>query len=97
LSGKIYEDDWGVVIKVTVGTDLTLASSYSYYVIKPNGIIASWNCSVQSPATDGILTYTTQSNDLNVPGTYKLQSVVVFPTGSFTGELTTFRVYKKGE
>jgi len=97
LAGKIYEDDWGVVVKINVGIDLTLASAYSCYVVKPNGLIASWSPTIQLPATDGILIYTTQSNDFNVPGNYRLQAIIVFPSGSFTGELATFRVYKKGE
>lgn len=96
-TGKIYVSDWGVVFSVLTGIDLTLATAYKLKIIKPDGRNVVWNCTVSSPATAGYLTYTSISGDLDVAGSYKLNSYVTFPSGVFTGETAVFRVYKIGE
>jgi hypothetical protein len=95
--GKIYVSDWGVIIRAYTGINLTGATSLKYKVIKPDGRLVEWTPTVESPATDGYLTYTTVSGDLDSGGLYKLNAYVVFASGVFTGETCTFRVYKRGE
>jgi hypothetical protein len=96
-TGKIYQNDWGVVFSVLVSIDLTLATAYKLKIIKPDGRNVEWIPTVVSPATSGYLTYTSVSGDLDVVGNYKLNAYVTFTTGVFTGETAVFRVYKVGE
>lgn len=95
MAGKIYKDDVGVIIRVETELDLTSAATYTLEVWKPNGVKVSWAPTVVSPATAGILTYTTGSTDLNQEGTYKLQAKVTFtsPSKLYRGETATFKVY----
>ena len=97
MAGKIYKGDYGVVVRVDTKIDLTSSTGHTLKVRKPNGIEASWACAVESPATGGILTYTTVSDDLNVAGIYKLYAEVLFTGGKFLGEVATFRVYDPWE
>lgn len=96
-TGKIYQNDWGVVFSVSVGIDLTLASTYKLKINKPDGRNVEWIPTVATPATTGYLTYRSVSGDLDVVGNYKLNAYVTFSTGVFTGETAVFRVYKVGE
>ena len=96
-TGKIYQNDWGVIVKVYVGVDLTLATAQKYKVIKPDGRNVEWSCTKETPITAGYLTYTTISGDLDVSGNYKLNAYLTFASGVFTGETAVFRVYKIGE
>ena len=94
MAGKIYKGDYGVVIRVDTKIDLTSSTGHTLKVYKPDGREVSWACTIESPATGGILTYTTASGDLDVSGTYKLYAeVLYFPSGKFIGEVATFRVY----
>ena len=43
--------------------------------------------------TDGILTYTTQSGDLNICGKWRIQWYVTFSVGSWKTDIKTFKVY----
>ena len=97
MAGKIYKGDYGVVVRVDTKIDLTSATGHTLKIYKPNGIEASWACTVESPDTGGILTYTTVLGDLNVAGTYKLYAEVLFASGKFLGEVATFRVYNPWE
>lgn len=98
MAGKIYKGDYGVVVRVNTEIDLTSSTGHTLKVYKPNGIKADWACAVESPATGGILTYTTVSGDLDVVGTYKLYAEVLFAGPSkFLGEVATFRVYAPWE
>jgi hypothetical protein len=96
-TGKIYQNDWGVVFSVSVGIDLTLATAYKLKIIKPDGRSVEWTPTVATPATAGYLTYTSVLGDLDATGNFKLNAYVTFPTGVFTGETGVFRVYKVGE
>jgi hypothetical protein len=97
MAGKIYKGDYGVVVRVDTKINLTSSTSYTLKVKKPDGREVDWACTIEVPATGGILTYTTVSGNLDVAGTYKLYALVGFASGNFIGEVATFRVYNLWE
>jgi len=95
MAGKIFVGDYGVVVRVSTGVDLTSATSLKIKVIKPNGHETTWTASAVLPITSGDITYTSILSDFNVVGTYKVQAEVTFASSKFLGETTSFRVYTK--
>jgi hypothetical protein len=93
MAGRIYVGDWGVTIRVSTGIDVTSSTSRKLKVSKPNGVQATWNATIETPGTAGIIYYTTVDGDLNVVGDYKVQAEVVFATGDLLGETAIFTVY----
>lgn len=91
--GKVYKGDYGVPIEVSVGIDLTNVIVKKLKVLKPNGIKAEWTATVKSPATDGVLTYTTVDGDFDPSGVYKLHAYVTFTGKIYTGQVASFRIY----
>ncbi len=97
MSGKIYLGDYGVIVEVSTGIDLTLATSYELSITKANGRKVSWSPTPVVPLTGGLISYTTISGDLDVAGDYKLQAKVRFVSGYFIGETAVFHVYNLWE
>ncbi len=97
MAGRIYKGDYGVIVRVDTKINLTGSTGRAFKILKPDGREVSWSCTVESPATGGILTYTTVLGDLDVSGTYKLYAEVTFASSKFLGETATFRVYNPWE
>jgi hypothetical protein len=99
--GKVYKSDYGVQVKVKTGIDLTGTLTCKLKISKPDGRTALWpqtgNANIQTPATDGILIYTTVQGDLDVAGSYKLQALVTFSGSSLLGETAVFKIYEEGQ
>ncbi len=91
--GKVYKNDYGVLVKVKTGTDLTDVVTKQLKVTKPDGREMNWAATVQSPATEGILYYTTVSGDFDQAGLYKLQAYVTFAGSRFRGETAVFQIF----
>jgi len=94
---KVYKGSQKVRITVQTGIDLTLATSYVLLVLKPDGRNVEWIPTIDTPATAGNLGYTTDSagKDLDVSGTYYIQSKVGF-AGSvlYYGETGMFKIWE---
>jgi hypothetical protein len=90
--GKVYKNSVGVDIIVSTGIDLTNATSTVFRVRKPSETEVTWNATVVD-ATNGILRYTTTTNDLNEAGVYYLQPLVTFTNRILYGKTATFEVY----
>ena len=95
--GKVYKGEHGVQIKVKTGIDLTGVTAYKLHVIKPDGRHLEWHATIQTPATDGILVYTTCHGDLDVAGLYKLHASVTFSDARLKGETALFKVFAEGQ
>jgi len=93
MAGRVFVGDYGVIIRVSTGIDLTSSTVHKFKIYKPNGIKIDWIATIELPAIAGVLTYTTIANDLDVKGEYKLQAEVTFPTGNFLGEVAVFKVF----
>ena len=87
---KSYIDDIGTVITVDVGVDITDATSVKLLVKKPDGTEVEWTGTVYSTQ---YIRYTVVEDDFDQAGTYKVQSYVVTPDGTWKGETDSFKVY----
>jgi hypothetical protein len=98
-AGEIHKDDIGVVFEFTVKdqdgvvVDVSGASTKTFIFDKPDGTNVNKTASFGTDGTDGILTYTTVSGDLDQIGIWHHQAHVVIPSGDFHSDITEFRVY----
>ena len=71
----IFKGDIGTKIILNTNTDLATGSVFKIYYRKPDGTTGSWTAQKESDNTS--ISYTTLSaNDLDVVGTWQLQSYV---------------------
>lgn len=88
---KPYVGDTGTIIQLDTGASLTGATSLSIEAKRPDGTVVSW----AATAVDGTkVQFVTLANSLNMAGDWKLQARVTLPTGTWTGEVATLRVYR---
>jgi hypothetical protein len=92
---KIYVNDIGRTISVSVGEDLTGATVTLIKVLKPNGEQPDWVGTIQSPPSNGILTYTTVDGDLDCHGAWFVQGYMEKGSRKVRGETATFTVYRR--
>lgn len=93
----VRQDDIGTVFKVTfyeggAVVDLSSASAKTIHFEKPDGTTSSKTASFLTDGTDGILSYTTASGDLNQVGTWKIAGEVTLSGGTWSTETGKFRV-----
>jgi hypothetical protein len=84
-----FVGDIGTVITVDTGNDLTAATTTDLKVRKPSGATTTWTGAV---VNDNYISYTTVEDDFDEAGTYRLQSYVVSPSGTWFGDTATFTV-----
>jgi hypothetical protein len=96
----IHTGDIGTQFRVTVqdcnstAIDLSTASSKSIIFKKPNGTSLTKSASFLTDGSDGIITYTSESDDLDTVGSWKIQAHVVFPSGEWRSEFKSFKVHR---
>jgi len=97
-ANEIHQNNVGTEFRVTVlesGTAVNVSSATNYIRFsKPDNTVVSKNASFYTDGTDGIITYTSASGDLDVVGTWKIQAFVDFGVNEFYSDISTFRVYK---
>jgi len=86
---KIYEGARNIELIVDTESDLSSASVLEIHVLKPDGKEVIWPAAKHSD--DGCISYLIQSDDLLIPGIYKIQA---FVNGNL-GETDCFQVYEK--
>lgn len=97
---EIHVGDIGTQILVAVvnqdggEADLSLAVSTIYSIEKPNGVILEVEADLYTDGQDGMLTYSSVDGDFDVAGIYKIQPRITFASGSYSGSIQSFRVYK---
>jgi hypothetical protein len=88
-------NDKGLQIDVKIGISLSGIDSAVLNVLKPNDVVV-WPALLVTPLADGILRYTTQANDLDVAGNYKIQAQVTFASGAVLfGDTATLRIVER--
>ena len=91
--GKIYTFDIGTRLRTTLNVDLVGYSTVEYQIKKPNGIILTKTCAIEDQA-NGIIYYDTILNDLDLSGSYSIQTQIVFGSGNQNeSETQHFLVY----
>jgi hypothetical protein len=91
---KIYVDDTGVEINLNCIIDVSVASTVSYKVQKPDGTEVEWSATKRL-GYHTYLTYTTSAGDLDQVGIYHIQPYVEFggPTSAHRGDTYDLKVY----
>ena len=92
---KIYTGSVGVQFVLDTGQDLTGATVMKIYAKKPDGTTVTWDAS-QYGTTQSI-TYTTDSDDLNLAGYWILQSYVEWGTTKIYGESVKVGIFSPYE
>jgi len=102
--GKTYIGDIGTVLRTTLlsvtgsAVDLSTATDAIYYVIKPDLTVTEWACTIDTPSTAGVISYTTIEDDWDQVGFYKYQPKITFEDADvFHGNTQYVKVYNLGE
>jgi hypothetical protein len=72
-----------IEIRLDTEINLTAATAPKILYTKPNGVTGQWTAAKQGTE----LVYTTNSSDLDIPGTWKLQTLVTKNGGSEFGAI----------
>ena len=90
-SSKFYVGDVGTELLVDVCVDISDASAVRICIMKPGATTeVTWNAAVYQSR---YLRHVCQAGDLSVAGAYLVQAWVQTPSGSWRGDVGTFRVY----
>lgn len=99
MSCPLQLNNIGVLFKVTIkecgetsGKDISTATTKQLIFKKPSGEILTKTASFFTDGTDGIITYTSVSGDLNEIGTWEFQGFVIMGTSQFYSTTDTFKV-----
>ena len=95
---EIHLNDIGTVFRLTIydGSSILDVSSASVKEIifqKPDGTSVTKTAAFYTDGTDGIIQYTTITNDLDATGTWKIQAKVTLPGGTWSSCTQKFKVY----
>jgi hypothetical protein len=100
---EVHYNDIGTAFIVTIkdcvsGTatvmDISTASTAELIFKSPSGVTKTKTASFVTDGTDGKIQYGTIDGDLNEIGTWRLQSKIVLPGGTWRTDVGTFRVYE---
>lgn len=98
MSAEIHVGDVGTVFVFTVtnendvAVDLSGATTKSIIFSKPDGSTVTKSASFYTSGTDGILTYTTTTGDLDQPGNWRSQAYVILASGKWYSSFGEFAV-----
>lgn len=92
---EIYKGDAGTVIEVSVGEDVSLATTLELRIRKPDGTVENWTAT-KDPLIDTQINHTVSAGDLDQVGEYRLNSYIVLPTWTGHGETARFDVGSPG-
>ena len=98
MASEIHEGDIGTKLLITVTddgvvVDLSSATSLSIFIKKPDGTILTRVGVLETDGTDGKMYYITLTGELDAAGGYKIQGLVVIPSGSYYTSTSTFKVH----
>ena len=88
---KTYIGDTGTVIVLDTGQSLSGASSVSIAALKPNGATTVTWAGVVVETTK--VSFTAPAGTFDQAGDWRLQAVVVLPSGAWRGETARLTVY----
>lgn len=97
MANPMHVNDYGAIINITVKdqsnnpVDLSSVTSHNIYFRKPDKTVVTTS-GVVSDATNGIITYTVPSGQLDLVGIFSIQARVITPSGQFSSNISEFRV-----
>lgn len=98
-AGEIRISDIGTVFSGTIKdnnnaiVDISGATTKQIILLKPNGTVIQEAASFVTDGTDGKLSYTIQSGDLNICGIWQIQWKIVLSDGTWYSDIHSFKVY----
>jgi hypothetical protein len=97
-ANEIHLEDIGTVFEVTlmdgdVIVDLTGASVQSIVFLLPDKSTLQKTSVFKTDGSDGIIQYVTIADDLSQVGKWKLQAVVQLATGTWSSDISEFKVH----
>lgn len=96
---EIHLNDIGTVFELTVYegdviVDVSSAVSLNIYFRKPDGTtVLTKSAAFTTDGTDGKIRYVTVDGDLDTTGGWKIQGRVELPTGRWSTDVQSFKVY----
>lgn len=99
---EVHLDDIGTVFIITINEctngvstvlDISAASTMELSFKKPSGVVDIHSAVFVTDGTDGQISYTIQSGDLDEVGEWKIQARLVFAGGTWRSDVGSFRVY----
>ena len=100
---EIHKGDVGTIIEITVkddsvAIDVSGVSLKQFKFQKPDGSVTTKTAAFKTDGTDGILTYTTIVDDLDIPGAWDVQAYIEWSAGwKGHSDISTFTVYDNVE
>ena len=97
-ANEIHQYDVGTIFRVTlmdgtVAADVSGATAKSIIFSKPSGTVVEKDAAFYVDGSDGIIQYTTVTDDLDETGTWKIQARVTLATGTWSSDTQKFKVY----
>ena len=95
----VRKDDIGTVFEVTVKdngivVDVSSVSVKQIKFLRPDGTINTQTAAFKTNGTDGIITYTAVSGDLNASGVWRAQAYIEWAAGwKGHSDMIPFKVY----
>jgi hypothetical protein len=97
-ANEIHLNNVGTEFRVTVlesGSAVNVSAATNYIKFsKPDNTLVTQSGTLYTDGSDGIITYTSASGDLDTVGTWKIQAFVDFGVNEFYSDIGTFKVYK---
>lgn len=98
MASEIHVNDIGTQFIVTVKDDgavVDISSATSLVIIfkKPDQTTSNKTATLYTDGTDGKMTYSTVSGDLNQTGNYKIQGKVTLSGGVYYTSIGSFKVH----
>jgi hypothetical protein len=96
----IRQNDIGTELQVQINDcnevviDVSAASSKQIILKKPSGAMLTKDADFVTDGTDGLLSYVTQSGDLDEIGTWKIQSSVSIGGNVWKSSFKSFKVHR---
>lgn len=72
--------------------DISGATTKTFDLRAPDATVSTVAGSFSTDGTDGILTYTTVTGDIDQTGHWKIQGKLIMPTGTFKSSIEDFYV-----
>lgn len=96
---EIHVGDIGTIFEITIvdcdsPVNITAATEKTIIFSKPDGTIVEKAASFSTDGADGKIRYYTIANDLDTDGKWKIQARIVLPSGQWSSNTSTFKVFK---
>lgn len=100
MPGEIHRGDIGTIFLATIKdenssvVDISNATTLKLNFLPPNtDNVISKDATFYTNGTDGKIKYVAQSGDLSVMGIWQMQGFISSPSGSWSSNIDTFKVY----